>query len=135
MHPFRVPTYERYARETDTSCPLCDSFGRQTMDANRIIVVDDGDPRPTRPRKFCIRRLERVDVSTVQMSGEIIRIRGAQPTTTLSVLSVPWNRAVAQCYSTGERKLQYEKSINSWPFLCKEDDRATTRHSFGREPI
>lgn len=50
-------------------------------------------------------------------------------------LSVPWNRAVAQCYSTGERKLQYEKSINSWAFLCKEADRATTRHSFGRVPI
>lgn len=77
-------TYKRYARETDTSCPLCDSFGRQTMDANRIIVVDGGDPRATRPRKFCIRRLERVDVRAVQMSDEIIRIRGAQPTTTLS---------------------------------------------------
>lgn len=70
------------------------------------------------------------------MSEEIIRIRGAQPTTTPLGLSVPRSRAVAQCYSTGERKLQYEKSINSWPFLCKEADRATTtRHSFGREPI
>lgn len=131
---FRVRHTSVASRETDTSCPLCDSFGHRhdARESNGFAVEYGG---ATRPRKFCIRR--DLNAWTCARYG-MRRVKLFESTThdyPLSALSLPRSRAVAQCYSTGERKLQYEKGINSWPFLCKEADRATTRHSFGREPI
>lgn len=131
VHPFRVRALRR-AKRTPPVHLVAKRCTRIEWFCGRIWFC--GVYGATRPRKFCIRRdLNAWTCARYGMPGEIIRIH--DPRLPSLGLSLPRSRAVAQCYSTGERKLQYEKSINSWPFLCKEADRATTRHSFGREPI